>query len=157
MKRTLQALIGVAAVVALVACDNTARGAKQDARENQAKAREEGREAAAKTDDAKDKAKEVGGDVKDAAEKAGSEVAHAAKEAGSAIDAGKQTFDVKAALMADSTVDASHIDVDTDAATKTVTLKGSVPTAGQKAAAEKIARSYAAGYTIKNRLTVAKS
>jgi osmotically-inducible protein OsmY len=157
MKRTLQALIGVVAVVALVACDNTARGAKQDARENEARAREQGRDAAAKGDEAKDKAKDVGDDVKDAADKAGSEVADAAKKAGSAIDAGKQTFDVKAALMADSTVDASHIDVDTDAATKTVTLKGSVPTAAQKATAEKIARSHAEGYTVRNRLTVARS
>jgi osmotically-inducible protein OsmY len=31
--------------------------------------------------------------------------------------------------MADQSIDASHIDVDTDANTKTVTLSGTVPTA----------------------------
>ena len=39
--------------------------------------------------------------------------------------------------MAAKGIDASHIDVSTDADTKTVTLKGTVPTAAQKTAAER--------------------
>ena len=51
-------------------------------------------------------------------------------------------------------VDASNIDVDTNGETKTVVLKGTVATAAQKAAAEKIARDKAEGYSIVNRLEV---
>jgi len=68
--------------------------------------------------------------------------------------AGAQTVDVKSALIADGRVDASSINVDTIASTKTVVLKGSVPTAEQKTIAESIAREKAAGYTITNNLTV---
>ena len=65
-----------------------------------------------------------------------------------------ETVDVKAALIADGRVDASNINVDTFASTKTVVLKGSVPIAEQKATAEAIAREQAKGYTINNQLTV---
>jgi osmotically-inducible protein OsmY len=68
--------------------------------------------------------------------------------------AAMETVDVKAALIADGRVDASNINVDTSASTKTVVLKGSVPTAEQKATAEAIARDKAKGYTITNNLTV---
>jgi osmotically-inducible protein OsmY len=57
-------------------------------------------------------------------------------------------------LTADTTVDASHINVDTFADTKTVVLKGSVPNAAQKAEAGRIAASKAEGYKIDNQLTV---
>ena len=43
-----------------------------------------------------------------------------------------------------------------DAGTKTVTLKGTVPTATQRAAAEKVAREKAEGYKVRNLLTVVK-
>lgn len=69
--------------------------------------------------------------------------------------AGVETMDVKAALIADGRVDASNINVDTIASSKTVVLKGSVPTAEQKSVAEAIARDQAKGYTITNNLTVA--
>jgi len=68
--------------------------------------------------------------------------------------AGVETMDVKAALIADGRVDAANINVDTSASTKTVVLKGSVPTAEQRTAAEAIARDQAKGYTITNNLTV---
>ena len=68
--------------------------------------------------------------------------------------AGAQTVDVKSALIADGRVDASNINVDTSASTKTVVLKGSVPTAQQKTLAEQIARDKAEGYNIQNNLTV---
>ena len=71
--------------------------------------------------------------------------------------AATNTVDVKSALIADSRVDASNINVDTSSSTKTVVLKGSVPTAQQKATAEAIARDNAEGYTINNQLTVAAS
>jgi predicted small secreted protein len=71
--------------------------------------------------------------------------------------AGVETMDVKAALIADGRVDAGNINVDTSASTKTVVLKGSVPTDEQRTTAEAIARDQAKGYTITNNLTVAPS
>ena len=71
--------------------------------------------------------------------------------------AAAETVDVKSALIADGRVDASNINVDTSASTKTVVLKGTVPTAQQKTTAETIARDKAKGYTISNQLTVAPS
>ena len=61
---------------------------------------------------------------------------------------------MKSALIADGRVDASNINVDTFANTKTVVLKGSVPTAQQKTIAEQIAHDKAEGYTIQNQLVV---
>jgi hypothetical protein len=104
---------------------------------------------------AKEEGREAAGEAADAANKAADKVGEVAGQAGDRIDAAKQTFDVKAALTADTTIDASHIDVDTNHDTRTVTLKGTVPTAAQKAAAERIARDKAEGYTIANELTVA--
>jgi hyperosmotically inducible protein len=150
MHKKMLAVLAAAACAGLAGCDNTAQGVKQDAKEDTAKAREEAAEAKAETADeraeAKQEGKEAAGDVKGAAQKAGD-----------AIVGAKQTLDVKTALMADTTIDASHIDVDTDDATKTVTLKGTVPSAAQKASAEKVARAKAEGYKIRNLLTVAKS
>lgn len=68
--------------------------------------------------------------------------------------AGVETMDVKSALIADGRVDATNINVDTVASTKTVVLKGSVPTAEQRTIAEAIAREQAKGYAITNSLTV---
>ncbi len=65
-----------------------------------------------------------------------------------------ETMDVKSALIADGRVDATSINVDTSASTRTVLLKGSVPTDEQRRIAEAIAREQAKGYTIDNRLTV---
>jgi osmotically-inducible protein OsmY len=68
--------------------------------------------------------------------------------------AGLETADVKSALIADGRVDATNINVDTIASSKTVVLKGSVTTAEQKTAAATIAREHAKGYKIDNQLTV---
>jgi osmotically-inducible protein OsmY len=95
------------------------------------------------------------GKAKEETREATDAAGRAAGQAGDAISAGKQTFDVKAALTADTSIDASHIDVDTNADTKTVTLRGTVPTAAQKDAAERIAKDKAEGYTVVNQLTVA--
>jgi hypothetical protein len=71
--------------------------------------------------------------------------------------AATNTVDVKSALIADGRVDASGINVDTNSSTKTVVLKGTVPSAEQKATAEAIAVDKAEGYRIVNQLTVVAS
>jgi hyperosmotically inducible protein len=68
--------------------------------------------------------------------------------------AASNTVDVKSSLIADGRVDASGINVDTNSQTKTVVLKGTVPSAEQKTVAESIARDKAEGYTIVNQLAV---
>ena len=75
-------------------------------------------------------------------------------DVGGAAQAAIETVDVKAALMADKRVDASGINVDTDHKTKTVTLKGHVPSTDQRMTAEEIAREKAKGYSINNELVV---
>jgi osmotically-inducible protein OsmY len=74
-----------------------------------------------------------------------------------AVRSGLQTVDVKTAIIADKTIDAGAIDVDTYADKKLIVLRGSVPTEAQKAKAEQIAKANAEGYTIDNRLVVAKN
>jgi osmotically-inducible protein OsmY len=165
--KKMLAVLAAAACAGLAGCDNTAQGVKQDAKENEAKAREEAAEAKAETADEraemKQEGREAGGaireagrDVGAAAERAGDAAAGAAKDAGATMHAGKQTLDVKTALMADKAIDASRIDVDTDENTKTVTLKGSVPNAAQRASAERIAKAKAEGYKVRNNLVVSR-
>ena len=158
-----RALLGALAAAALVvapACRNTAESAKEDSRENAEKAREESREAGQSAKDTgqkiSDQAKETGSKVGEEAKEIGAKIKEGAKAVGAEIDAKKQTMDVKTALMADKSIDASHIDVDTNADTKTVTLKGTVRSAAQKSAAGKVAREHAEGYTIRNQLTVTR-
>jgi hypothetical protein len=76
------------------------------------------------------------------------------KENASTVRGGLETVDVKSAILADKTIDADAIDVDTYQDKKVVVLRGSVPTAEQKARAEQIARENAKGYTVDNRLAV---
>ncbi len=129
------------------ACQNTARGVEQDTKENTAAAKEAGREAEVKADQAADRAKAETAQATEVAKETANSV-------GNKVDAAQQTMDVKTALMADKTVDASGIDVDTFADTKTVTLKGHVKTAAEKQRAEEIARAKAPGYRIANDLVV---
>jgi len=126
--------------LSLAACSNTAAGAKKDADINADKA-------ATAADKAEDKAKT-------ASEKAAAESKDAARDATGAVKAAIETIDVKSALMADRTVDASHINVDTFHETKTVVLKGSVKTATQRDEAARIAAAEAPGYRIDNQLMV---
>jgi hyperosmotically inducible periplasmic protein len=102
----------------------------------------------------KEGAEKTGEAVKDAAKEVKREAKPAAKEVGEAVDATKQHLDVKAALLADKNVDASHIDIDVNKDTKVLYLRGTVPTAAQKAAAERIARDKADGFAVRNELTV---
>ncbi len=100
-------------------------------------------------------AKEATQKAADATAAAGQKAAEASKSAGAAVAAASNTFDVKASLLADSSIDAANINVDTDAKTRTVILKGSVPTDQQKSAAERLAASKATGYKVVNQLVVA--
>jgi len=125
---------------ALAGCSNTAAGVEKDAEQNADKA-------AAATADARDGAA-------DATRDASAATRDAAANAGGAIAAAIETIDVKSALMADRTVDASHINVDTFHETKSVVLKGSVKTATQRDEAARIAAAEAPGYRVDNQLAI---
>jgi osmotically-inducible protein OsmY len=98
--------------------------------------------------------KETGEAVGHAAKDTGHAVKKGAQKTGDAVDATKQHLDVHDALHGDKTIDASHIDIDTDKDHKILYLRGTVPTAAQKARAEAIARDKADGFTVRNELTV---
>ena len=133
--------------VAGAACDNTASGVKQDTAEATAEGKAAGEAAKAEAKEESAGARAEGREAADAAKRT-------AGDAGGAIKAATETIDVKTALIADSTLDASNINVDTFHETKTVVLKGTVGTAAQKAEAGKIAAREAEGYRIDNQLTV---
>jgi osmotically-inducible protein OsmY len=140
--------------VATAACDNTARGAREDAAEAQRDAQEATAEAKAKAREAEDKAREEAAEAKAEGREAADDVRRTGGKAAGAVDAAAETIDVKTALMTDASVDASDINVDTFHETKTVVLKGSVPSAAQKTEAGNIAAREAEGYKIDNRLVV---
>jgi hypothetical protein len=133
--------------LSVVACSNTAAGVEKDAEANADKAATAADKAEDRVDPAVDRAQAAGRD-------AAADTANAARGAGSAAAGAVETIDVKSALMADRTVDASHINVDTIHETKTVVLKGSVKTATQRDEAARIAAAEASGYRIDNQLTV---
>ena len=146
------------------ACQNTARGVEQDTERNTAEAKQEAREANAEM---KQEAREANAELKqeareagNAAERAGDRVAQESKDAtrsvGNTLDAAAQTMQIKTALIDADNLDANNIDVDTNGTTKTVTLKGHVGTASQKAAAERIAKEKAPDYRIVNSLVINK-
>lgn len=120
------------------------------------------RDGADRTDDAvRDGASRTGDAVRDGAGRAGdavrdagSAVSDAVLNGGRAADAAVETMDVKTALIADSRIDTGNINVDTDHQTKTVTLKGHVPTAAQRTFAEEVAVKKAVGYRVQNELTI---
>jgi osmotically-inducible protein OsmY len=115
------------------ACRNTAEGLQRDTEDNTRKA-----------------AMKAG----EAAEKASEATAAATRNATEAAEAAAQTVNVKTALLADTRVSATGIDVDTDRASRTVILKGHVPNQEQKTIAEQIAVDRAPGYRVRNELTV---
>lgn len=139
--------ITLMSALSLAACSNTAAGVEKDA-ENA------GDKAAAAADRAEDKADRAGEKAAAEGREAAAEGREAAREVGGAVSAAIETIDVKSALMADRTVDASKINVDTFHETKTVVLKGSVKTATQRDEAARIAAAEAPGYRIDNQLTI---
>lgn len=119
------------------------------------------REAEAAAREGQNAAERAGSAVADAAKDAGNAASDAAKATGDAVmnggkaaDAAVETMDVKTALTADTRVDASNINVDSDHVAKTVTLKGRVPTQAQKTLAGEIATAKATGYRVRNELVV---
>ncbi len=151
------------------ACSNTAKGIQEDTAQNAAKAKDASADAAAATEraaeDAKVKADNAGAAIKEethdavvgtkgVAEQAEQKSKAAANDTANAMDGAQQTMQIKTALIEDKSVDATGIDVDTNGMTKTVTLKGHVPNAAQKAAAARIAKSKAPTYTVVNNLTI---
>lgn len=150
----LTRLLAVTAMGVLPALGCTSEAKKDtapEARETPPAGRRQGSDEALSAQEVARDVKKVGRDIKNAAE----DVKDAALGLGPKVDAAKQQADVKMALMADPNVDATGINVDADEATKTIHLKGTVPTAAQKTAAERIARARAEGWKIHNVLTVA--
>lgn len=118
------------------ACGRSSDEAREDATEMQRKADDA-------ATDAREKAREEAQDA-----------ARAANDRSGRLDAAGETFAIKTALMADKTIDASDINVDTFGDTRTVVLRGSVPTAEQKTQAEEVAKREAEGFRVDNQLTV---
>jgi len=134
LTRRLSVCVAAAGIALFsAACRNTAAGLQRDTEDNT-------RKAAVK--------------ASEAAEKASEATAVATRNATQAAEAAAQTVNVKTALLADKRVSATGIDVDTDRASRTVILKGHVPTEQQKAIAEQIAVDRSTGYRVRNELTI---
>jgi osmotically-inducible protein OsmY len=123
------AMSGLLAIAA--ACSNTAKGVEKDAEK------------------AGDQAAEATGKAADA-------TASAAQDAQSTVGAAMETADVKTALLADTRLKATGINVDTNKDTKTVTLNGTVPSDSDRVLAVEIAKSKAPDYRVVNNLTIRK-
>lgn len=141
------ACVAALAVAGATACDNTARGVKQDAKQAEEQTRDERAEA-------QERARELGNDAAQAANRAGRAASEGSEELAERASAMIETVDVKSALMADPSVDATRIDVDTDYKTRTVTLNGYVPTITERDMAEVVATGHAEGYRVVNNLKV---
>lgn len=169
--------LGVVVLVAVTGCNDARRDeAERRAEEARKEAAEAAGTAATEAQKAATRAGEAAREAVDATRHAletakDSEAAKQAAEAGAAATAaaagltrtaatavagGALTAAIKTALMADRAIDASHIDVDTDEARRVVSLKGRVPTAGQRTAAVALARAKAPGYEISDQLTVGR-
>jgi osmotically-inducible protein OsmY len=140
-------VVAAFAIAGTAACQNTARGLKQDAQQAEEQTRDERSEV-------EDKARDLGNDAARTANRVGSAAAEAGEELAERAGAAWESIDVKGALMAETSVDATRIDVDTDYRTKTVTLKGYVPTETERNMAEVIAKARAEGYTVVNNIEV---
>jgi hypothetical protein len=138
------------------ACSNTAPGIQAGTPHGE-KAGAASADPAAKTGRVADEAKvSVEGDAgatKEALGRAG-QPKNSASATANTMDAAQETMDIKSALMADKSLDASRINVYTDGATNTVTLTGYVPNAAQKTTANRIVADKAPGYKIVNSLVV---
>ena len=152
---TLAGTALVAACVMTGCSDKTKQDAREAGQETAEAARAAGDTAQSAAQDAVNNAERAGDAAVNASRDASKDGEQAVERAGQVASAAAQTAKVKAALVADSKVTASGIDVDTSADTKTITLKGHVPSAAQKTAAERIAVEKAsAGYTVRNELVV---
>jgi osmotically-inducible protein OsmY len=148
----------ISAVFVACACQNTREGLEKDAEQAAPKieraaersaqaAREAGREIAAAAAPAAQALKEGAG-------AAGQVLRERAAEIASGADAAQQGAQIKAALMADATIDSTTVDVETDADTMTVVLNGHVRSAAEKSKAASIATAKAPAYRVQNNLHV---
>ena len=152
---TLAGGVVIAACVAVGCSDKTKQEARETGSQTAEAARAAGDTAQSAAQDAVNNAERAGDAAVNASRDASKDGENAIERASEVASAAAQTAKVKAALVADSKVTAAGIDVDTDGATKTITLKGHVPSAAQKTAAERIAVQQAsAGYTVRNELVV---
>jgi osmotically-inducible protein OsmY len=140
-------VVAAFAIAGTAACQNTTRGLQQDAKQAEEQTRDERAQV-------KDKAEELGQDAAKVANRAGRAAGQVGEELAERAGAAWETVDVKGALMADASVDATRIDVDTSYKTKTVTLSGYVPTETERNMAEVIAKARAEGYTVVNNIQV---
>lgn len=140
-------VVAAFAIAGTAACQNTTRGLQQDAKQAEEQTRDERAEV-------KDKAEDLAQDAAKAANRAGHTAGQVGEEIAERAGAAWETVDVKGALMADASVDATRIDVDTSYKTKTVTLSGYTPTETERNMAEVIAKSRAEGYTVVNNIQV---
>jgi osmotically-inducible protein OsmY len=140
-------VVAAFAIAGTAACQNTTRGLQQDAKQAEEQTRDERAQV-------KDKAEELGQDAARVANRAGQAAGQVGEELAERAGAAWETVDVKGALMADASVDATRIDVDTSYKTKTVTLSGYVPTETERNMAEVIAKARAEGYTVVNNIEV---
>jgi len=150
---TLAGTALVAACVMAGCSDKTKQDAREAGRETAEAARATGDAVASAAHDAADSVKRASNDpsVQQAERNARDAVNDAAEAAAAAVETAK----VKGALVADRKVNSSGIDVDTDAHSKTITLKGHVPFEDQKIAAGRIAAEKAStGYAVRNELVV---
>ena len=167
--------LGLAAAVALGAAGTAAcdKKTEQKAEQTAEKAGEAAERAAEKVGDAAEKAGEA---IGKAADKIGDKIGPASEQAGraardaavrgasAAAAAGSEaavsaagvlrTGAVKAALLQDSSIDVSDVNVDTDQVARRITLKGRVRSAAVRDKVIEIARDTAPGYTIDNELTI---
>jgi BON domain len=169
------ATLGLAAAVGLgalgaTACDKKSEQKAERAAEQAGEAAEKAAEkvgaAAEKAGDQLGKAAEKIGDkigpaseeaartARDAAVKGASAAAAAGSEAAVGAAGVLRTGAVKAALLQDSSIDVSDVDVDTDQVARRITLKGRVRSAAVRDKVVSITRDTAPGYTIDNELSI---
>lgn len=99
--------------------------------------------------------RELSEKARDGTQRAAAAAKEGAREAGAMISDGAITAKVKAALIADPTVDASRIDVDTHAAV--VTLSGQLTDAAQTERAVQIARGVEGVKAVESRLQLGRA
>ena len=150
----MQAGALVAAVFVASACQNTREGLEKDAEQAAPKVERAAERSAQAAREVAAAAAPAAAAIKDGAAAAGQALRRGAAEVASGADAAQQAAQIKAALMADVTIDSTTIDVETDASTKTVMLKGYVRSAAEKSKAASIATSKAPGYRVQNDLVV---
>lgn len=165
-------LTGVLAVGALgaTACDKKHEQQAERAAERAGEAAEKvGEKVGAAAEKAGEKISEAAGKIGDKVGPASEDAARSARDAAAkgariAAAAGAdaaitaagvlRTGAVKAALLQDTSIDVSDVDVDTDQVARRITVRGRVRSAGVREKVIDLAREAAPGYTIDNELTI---